>query len=60
MPDFPRSNMFVAADGHLAEYLCHVELLDLTIERAAQLRVLHDHHAPDTCRVLAAALLCST
>lgn len=57
MPDFPCSNLFVAADGQLAEYLCHAEVLGLTPERAAQLRALHAGHHQAACRVLAAAML---
>lgn len=56
MPDPLHPNMFIAADGRLAEYLCHVELLDLTAERAEQLRALHLDHTAD-CLVLAATEL---
>lgn len=30
--------VFVSADGILAEFMCHVHLLELTPERAAELR----------------------
>lgn len=49
--------VFVQADGLLAEYLCSVELLGLTLERAEHLRRIHSGHRPDDCLVhLAAAV----
>lgn len=48
------THMFVSADGVLAEYLCQVELLDLTEPRAEQLHALHRNHPRGDCRVLAA------
>ncbi|NNH73751.1 hypothetical protein HLB23_28510 [Nocardia uniformis] len=48
------THMFVRADSLLAEYLCHVELLDLTEPRAEQLHALHRDHARGSCLVLAA------
>ncbi|WP_169810426.1 hypothetical protein [Nocardia arthritidis] len=46
------------AEGKLAEHLCNVHLLDLTPERAGQLRNIHAEHRPDDCLVhLAAAYL---
>lgn len=50
------SNLFVHADGTLAEYLCAAEPLGMTAQRALQLRELHDGHSRH-CRVLAAAEL---
>ena len=48
---------FVQADGVLAEHLCQVRLLDLTVGRAHELRFLHRFHRPDDCLVhLAAAV----
>lgn len=50
------SNLFVDAEGTLAEYLCCAEPLGMTAQRALQLRDLHDGHSLH-CRVLAAAEL---
>lgn len=54
MSDTSHSNLFVAADGQLAEYLCCAEVFELTTERAAQLRTLHAEHNSTECHVLAA------
>ncbi|MBF6238696.1 hypothetical protein IU474_16730 [Nocardia otitidiscaviarum] len=48
------SNMFVSADGVLAEFLCHVGLLGLTEPRAVVLHALHRDHRPDECSVVTA------
>jgi hypothetical protein len=50
-PDANRQNMFVDADGRLAEHMCQVQLLGLTFTRALELRALHNRHRPDDCRV---------
>ncbi|OXR39838.1 hypothetical protein B7C42_08079 [Nocardia cerradoensis] len=42
---------FVHADGKLAEFLCQVYLMELSVERAWQLRHIHRHHHPDECLV---------
>ncbi|WP_174185342.1 hypothetical protein [Nocardia barduliensis] len=42
---------FVHADGVLAEVMCRVHLLELTVERARQLLQLHCEHHPDECMV---------
>ena len=42
---------FVHADGRLAEYICQVHLMELTIERARELRHIHRFHNPDECIV---------
>ncbi len=42
---------FVHADGKLAEFMCQVYLLELTSERARELRHIHRHHHPDECLV---------
>ncbi|WP_156959300.1 hypothetical protein [Nocardia sp. BMG51109] len=42
---------FVHADGWLAEHVCQVYLLELTQERARELRHIHRHHHPDMCVV---------
>ncbi|AXK87757.1 hypothetical protein SAMN05421776_13216 [Nocardia farcinica] len=42
---------FVQADGMLAEFMCQVQLLDLTVERARELLYIHRHHHPDECIV---------
>ncbi|MCX4097395.1 hypothetical protein [Nocardia sp. alder85J] len=42
---------FVHADGKLAEFMCQVSLLELTVERARVLRHIHRFHHPDECRV---------
>lgn len=49
-------NMFVSADGCLAEYLCRVEFLGpLSTARARQLAQIHQDHSPGGCLVLQAA-----
>ncbi|MFI2283521.1 hypothetical protein [Nocardia beijingensis] len=35
----------------LAEFMCQVHLLDLTLERARELRYIHRLHRPDECIV---------
>ncbi|MGK8521512.1 hypothetical protein ACRS6B_08115 [Nocardia asteroides] len=58
LPPFEAHRTFVQADGKLAEHLCKVHLVDLTPQRAAQLREIHADHRPDDCLVhLAAAYL---
>jgi hypothetical protein len=42
---------FVQADGVLAEVMCQVRLLELTVERARQLLYIHCEHHPDECMV---------
>ncbi|MBF6340652.1 hypothetical protein IU450_32860 [Nocardia abscessus] len=42
---------FVYADGPLAEAMCQVHLLDLTVGRARELRDIHREHHPDGCVV---------
>ncbi|WP_019925438.1 hypothetical protein [Nocardia sp. BMG111209] len=42
---------FVHADGKLAEFMCQVSLMELTPERARQLRHIHRFHHPDECVV---------
>lgn len=49
------STAFVQADGVLAEHLCRVRLLDLTVGRARELRYIHRYHHPDECLVHLAA-----
>lgn len=44
-------NTFVHADGRLAEFMCQVHLLELSIERAWELRHIHRFHHPDECIV---------
>ncbi len=51
MPEPACTHMFVAADGMLAEYLCHVELLDLTEARAVALHAIHRDHPRWDCLV---------
>ncbi|MGV9676447.1 hypothetical protein ACWDSJ_14315 [Nocardia sp. NPDC003482] len=52
---------FVRADSVLAEVLCHAHLMDLTHERAEELRFVHQDHHPDECVVhLEAACLLLT
>lgn len=49
---------FVQADGKLAEFMCQVYLIELTVERARELMHIHRFHHPDECVVhLEAALL---
>ncbi len=50
-------HMFVHADGELAEYLCHVELLGLTRSRAEVLHALHHGCRREDCLVIAATEL---
>ncbi|NEW36862.1 hypothetical protein GV794_23840 [Nocardia cyriacigeorgica] len=51
-------SIYVQADGRLAEHMCRVHLLDLTLPRARQLLDVHRRHLPDDCMVhLAAAVL---
>ncbi len=35
----------------LAEFMCQVHLLELTVERAQELRYIHRLHRPDECIV---------
>jgi hypothetical protein len=49
-PD-PLHRTFVQADGMLAEFMCQVHLLELTVERAHELRYIHRLHRPDECTV---------
>ncbi|OBA68224.1 hypothetical protein A5780_08725 [Nocardia sp. 852002-20019_SCH5090214] len=42
---------FVHADGKLSEFMCQVHLLELTPERAEELRYIHRTHHPDECVV---------
>ncbi|WP_280450676.1 hypothetical protein [Nocardia cyriacigeorgica] len=42
---------FVQADGMLAEFMCQVHLMELTLDRAWALRYIHRHHHPDDCVV---------
>ncbi|MGV9751128.1 hypothetical protein [Nocardia farcinica] len=42
---------FVQADNKLAEFMCRVHLMDLTPERARELRYVHRFHHPDECIV---------
>ncbi|BDT94135.1 hypothetical protein IFM12275_41110 [Nocardia sputorum] len=52
---------FVQADGKLAEFMCQVHLMELTLERARELRHAHRFHHPDECIVhLEAAYLLLT
>lgn len=46
---------FVQAEGVLAEYMCQVHLMELTVERAHQLLEIHRYHHPDDCVVHAEA-----
>ncbi|MBF6175570.1 hypothetical protein [Nocardia blacklockiae] len=50
-PDPLRHRTFVHADGKLAEFMCQVHLIDLTPERAQELRSIHGRHPPDECVV---------
>ncbi|WP_063066468.1 hypothetical protein [Nocardia violaceofusca] len=60
-PDPLQERAFVHADGALAEFLCRVHLLELTRERACELRAIHQSHPPDECTVhLEAAYLLLT
>ncbi|WP_433600375.1 hypothetical protein ACQPXH_00435 [Nocardia sp. CA-135953] len=51
MTDPLQQRVFVAADGQLAERMCRVYLMNLTVERAKQLRQIHREHRPDDCLV---------
>ncbi|WP_280314741.1 hypothetical protein [Nocardia wallacei] len=51
MPDPEGHNTFVQADGKLAEFMCQVHLMELTPERAEELRHIHRFHHPDECIV---------
>ncbi|MGW4325476.1 hypothetical protein ACWEKR_06245 [Nocardia sp. NPDC004573] len=42
---------FVQADGAPAEFMCRVQLLALTVQRAGKLLYIHRHHHPDECIV---------
>ncbi len=42
---------FVYAESILAEVLCHAHVMELTSERAEELRFIHRHHHPDECIV---------
>lgn len=50
-PNRPGDSTFVYADGMLAEVMCQVHLLGLTVERARELRDIHREHRPDECVV---------
>ncbi|MEV6325921.1 hypothetical protein AB0M45_32860 [Nocardia sp. NPDC051787] len=47
MPEQLHPDLLVHADGPLAEHLCRVRLINLTVEHAHQLCWLHRHHPPD-------------
>ncbi|MEU2035940.1 hypothetical protein [Nocardia amamiensis] len=51
MPDPMEHKTFVQADGMLAEFMCQVHLMGLTVERARELRCIHREHHPDECAV---------
>ncbi|WP_043732611.1 hypothetical protein [Nocardia asiatica] len=51
MPEPLRHRTFVQADGMLAEFMCQVHLMELSVERAEQLRHIHRFHHPDECVV---------
>ncbi len=51
MPDPLPHRTFVQADGKLAEFMCQVSLMDLTLNRARELRNIHRFHHPDECIV---------
>ncbi|WP_040787239.1 hypothetical protein [Nocardia pneumoniae] len=55
MPEQLHPDLFVHADRPLAEHLCRIRLIGLTVECARQLRWLHRHHPPDDCLVHLAA-----
>ncbi|MBF6215183.1 hypothetical protein IU433_30590 [Nocardia puris] len=42
---------FVHADGKLAEFMCQVSLMELTVGRARELQDIHRFHHPDECIV---------
>ncbi|MFF7941043.1 hypothetical protein ACFZC5_15125 [Nocardia gamkensis] len=50
-PDPLHHRTFVQADGLLAEFMCQVHLLELTLVRARELRYIHRLHHPDECIV---------
>ncbi|WP_231390383.1 hypothetical protein [Nocardia sp. CNY236] len=50
-PEPVERRVFVQADGRLAELMCEVHLLELTVGRARELRYLHREHPPDECIV---------
>ncbi|WP_280477456.1 hypothetical protein [Nocardia asiatica] len=50
-PDPSVHRTFVQADGILAEHMCKVHLLALTLGRARELRRIHRLHHPDECIV---------
>ncbi|WP_083905324.1 hypothetical protein [Nocardia transvalensis] len=61
MPEPLGDRAFVHADGRLAEFMCQVYLMELTVERARELRYIHRFHSPDECIVhLEAAYLLLT
>ncbi len=61
MSDPRQHKTFVQAGGTLAEFMCQVHLMDLTPERAQELRHIHRSHHPDECIVhLQAAYLLLT
>ncbi|MBF6172100.1 hypothetical protein [Nocardia blacklockiae] len=45
------ANTFVHADSPLAEHMCQVRLLELSVGRAFELRFAHRSHRPDECSV---------
>lgn len=51
MPEPLEQRTFVQADGKLAEFMCRVHLMELTPERARELRHVHRFHRPDECIV---------
>ncbi|WP_174188409.1 hypothetical protein [Nocardia barduliensis] len=61
MPDPSHHHTFIYADSMLAEFLCHAHLMELTSQRAEELRQIHRYHHPDECIVhLEAAYLLVT
>lgn len=50
-PEPTPERTFVQADGKLAEFMCQVHLMELTLDRAEELRHIHRHHHPDDCIV---------
>ncbi|MGN2635058.1 hypothetical protein ACTD5D_02445 [Nocardia takedensis] len=51
MPEPLRHRTFVQAEGMLAEFMCQVHLMELSVGRAEQLRHIHRFHHPDECVV---------
>ncbi len=51
MPEPLPHRTFVQADGKLAEFMCQVSLMDLTLNRARELLYIHRFHHPDECIV---------